>query len=82
MKNAKLALIYDFDKTLSPKDMQEFHYIKTLGYDDPANFWKECDTFAKEHNCDSILSYMYLMVMKNKELTRDQLLNEGRYIKL
>lgn len=82
MKNTKLALIYDFDKTLSPKDMQEFHYIKSLGYDNPVDFWKECDEFAHKHNCDGILSYMYLMVMKNKDLTQKQLINEGKYIDL
>ena len=82
MKNAKLALIYDFDKTLSPRDMQEFHYIRSLGYEDPGEFWKECDDFAKEHNCDGILSYMYLMVRKNQDLTRDQLRKEGKYIEL
>ena len=58
MKNAKLALIYDFDKTLSPKDMQEFHYIQSLGYDNPSDFWKECGVFSDKHNCDAILSYM------------------------
>lgn len=82
MKNTKLALIYDFDKTLSPKDMQEFHYIKSLGYDNPADFWKECDKFSKDNNCDGILSYMYLMANKNKDLTRAQLLKEGKYIEL
>ena len=54
MKNTKLALIYDFDKTLSPRDMQEFHLLSTLGYDDPDAFWKECDAFAKRNNCDGI----------------------------
>ena len=73
MKNIKLALIYDFDKTLSPKDMQEFHYIRSLGYEDPADFWKECGEFSKTHNCDGILSYMYLMASKNPDLTKDQL---------
>lgn len=82
MKKTKLALIYDFDKTLSPKDMQEFHYIKTLGYDNPVDFWKECDKFAKDNNCDSILSYMYLMAMKDKNLTKTQLIQEGKHIKL
>ncbi len=82
MKNVKLALIYDFDKTLSPKDMQEFHYIRSLGYEDPVEFWKECGVFSKEHNCDGILSYMYLMVSKNPDLTKKQLQEEGRYVEL
>ncbi len=82
MKNVKLALIYDFDKTLSPKDMQEFHYIKSLGYDNPGDFWDECERFKEKHNCDGILSYMYLMVKKNKDLTRHQLVEEGKYVKL
>ena len=82
MKNTKLALIYDFDKTLSPKDMQEFHYIKSLGYKNPKDFWAECTQFADKHNCDSILSYMYLMIQKNKDLTRADLNAEGKYIEL
>jgi hypothetical protein len=82
MKNIKLALIYDFDKTLSPRDMQEFHYIRSLGYEDPGDFWKECGVFSQKHNCDGILSYMYLMVSKNPQLTRKQLLEEGKYVEL
>ncbi|MDO4197525.1 MAG: HAD family hydrolase [Erysipelotrichaceae bacterium] len=78
----KLALIYDFDKTLSPKDMQEFHYIQSLGYENAADFWKECDRFSHENNCDGILSYMYMMVKKDENLTRKQLRKEGKYIKL
>ena len=82
MKNVKLALIYDFDKTLSPKDMQEFHYIRSLGYEDPGEFWKECGVFSQKHNCDGILSYMHLMVSKNPGLTKKQLLEEGKYVEL
>jgi hypothetical protein len=82
MKNIKLALIYDFDKTLSPRDMQEFHYIRSLGYEDPGDFWKECGVFSQKHNCDGILSYMYLMVSKNPQLTKKQLLEEGKYVEL
>ena len=82
MKSVKLALIYDFDKTLSPRDMQEFHYIRSLGYEDPADFWNECGVFSKKHNCDGILSYMYLMAAKNPDLTKKQLLDEGKYIEL
>ena len=82
MKNTRLALIYDFDKTLSPRDMQEFHLIKSLGYDNPIDFWKECDEFSHKHNCDGILSYMYLIINKNKNLTKQDLINEGKYIEL
>lgn len=82
MKKTKLALIYDFDKTLSPRDMQEFHLIPSLGYKNPVDFWIECDNFAKENNCDSILSYMYLIAKKNKDITKKDLINEGKYIKL
>lgn len=82
MKNKKLALIYDFDKTLSPKDMQEFHFIGSLGYKNPVDFWKECDEFAQKHNCDAILAYMYLMSSKVPNLTRKQLRGEGKFIKL
>ena len=56
MKNIKLALIYDFDKTLSPKDMQEFHYIQSLGYEDPAKFWEECGVFS--HKQSGIAVYL------------------------
>ena len=33
-----VALIYDFDKTLSPKDMQEYSFIPGLGME-PDAFW-------------------------------------------
>ena len=82
MKNAKMALIYDFDKTLSPKDMQEFHYIKKLGYKDPNDFWNEAHKNSVENNMDGILSYMELMVKKNPNLTKEELNNEGKYIEL
>ena len=82
MKKNKLAIVYDFDKTLSPRDMQEFHYLKTLGYNDPNDFWDESNKFSVEHNCDGILSYLYLIVAKDKELTKRKLIEEGKYIKL
>lgn len=82
MDNTKVALIYDFDKTLSPKDMQEFHYIKKLGYDDPNDFWLKAKENSLSNNMDGILSYMELMVKENPGLTKDELINEGAYIEL
>ena len=37
-----LAICYDFDKTLSPDNMQAQGYIQSVGYDVDA-FWKESD---------------------------------------
>lgn len=78
----KIALIYDFDKTLSPKDMQEFHFIPSIGYKDPEDFWKECGVNAKKRHMDGILSYMMVMLEKKPNLTRKELKAEGQYIKL
>ncbi|MBQ8087679.1 MAG: haloacid dehalogenase-like hydrolase [Clostridia bacterium] len=55
-----VALIYDFDKTLSPRDMQEYSFLPGIQVE-PDRFWGLCSDFAQEHNMDSVLTYMYLM---------------------
>ena len=42
-----LAICYDFDKTLSPKDMQAQGYIQSVGYDVEA-FWEKSNALARE----------------------------------
>ncbi len=81
MKNTKMALIYDFDRTLSPKDMQEFHYISKLGYKNVEDFWAQSNGNALSNNMDAILSYMELMVRENPNVTKKELNEEGKYIK-
>ena len=56
-----LAICYDFDKTLSPDDMQAQGYIQSVGYD-VGQFWKESNGTAKENDMDGNLAYMYKMV--------------------
>lgn len=56
-----VAICYDFDKTLSPADMQAQGYIQSVGFD-VAQFWEESDTFAVAHDMDENLAYMYKMV--------------------
>ena len=65
MKKQKpvLALMYDFDKTLCTKDMQEYTFIPNVGMT-PAEFWTESNTLAKERKMDGILAYMYVMLQK------------------
>lgn len=64
----KVAILYDFDKTLCDKDMQEYSLIPHLGYSDPIEFWKEVDSLSKSAHMDSISAYLYLLQEKFKEL--------------
>ena len=41
-----LALIYDFDGTLSPRPMQEYSFLPQIG-EDPKAFWQEVGEVAK-----------------------------------
>lgn len=63
-----LAICYDFDKTLSPRNMQEFGLIKDLGYEDsPAGykkFWEGVNEFARAHEMDKYLAGMCYTIDK------------------
>lgn len=63
----KIALIYDFDKTLCTKDMQEYSLIPSLGYDNAKDFWKEVTDLTKSNHMDAISSYLYVLHKKFKE---------------
>ena len=58
-----IALVYDFDGTLSPKPMQEYSFLPQLGID-PKAFWAECGQLAREHRADPLITYMHLMYKK------------------
>ncbi|MDD7367864.1 MAG: haloacid dehalogenase-like hydrolase, partial [Clostridiales bacterium] len=66
MKTPVAALIYDFDKTLCTKDMQEYGFIPSLGMT-AEEFWREVNDFTDREHMDNILAYMYLMVEKSRE---------------
>ena len=57
-----LAICYDFDKTLSPDDMQAQGYIQSVYDGDVQTFWDESNALAKENEMDTNLAYMYKMV--------------------
>lgn len=67
MKKTIVALIYDFDKTLCDRDMQEYAFIPNLGLT-PEEFWQETDNLAKENKMDKILACMYMMKDKSTKL--------------
>lgn len=64
----KVAIIYDFDKTLCAKDMQEYSLIPSLGYEKSEDFWKEVTSFSKSNQADSISSYLYILQKKFQDL--------------
>lgn len=79
-----LAICYDFDKTLSPDDMQAQGYIQSVGYD-VADFWAESNKLAHEQEMDENLAYMYLMIQKAKGkvlFTRKTLQEYGAKVEL
>ena len=80
-----IALIYDFDGTLSPGNMQEFGFIQAIGQT-PEEFWAKSDGIAKGQDASNILAYMKLMfdeAHKNGiRLTREDFKRYGADIKL
>ena len=67
-KNKKpiIALMYDFDKTLCGKDMQDYSFIPSIGMNS-SEFWQEANKLATKTNMDKILAYMYLMIKTAKK---------------
>ncbi len=59
-----LAICYDFDKTLSPDDMQAQGYIQAVYDGDVQAFWNESNALAEKNEMDSNLAYMYKMVQE------------------
>lgn len=79
-----LAICYDFDKTLSPDDMQAQGYIQSVGYD-VADFWKESNELAEDNDMDTNLAYMYKMIEKAQGrmvVTREKLMEYGSKVGL
>ena len=79
-----LAICYDFDKTLSPDDMQAQGFIQSLNVD-VNEFWQESNSLAKEHDMDNNLAYMYMMATKSygkQFLTKEVLADYGSKVAL
>lgn len=80
-----VALIYDFDGTLSPGNMQEFGFIQAI-HQTPAEFWTKSDGIAIGQDASNILAYMKLMFDEAKKagikLTRADFRRYGRDIRL
>lgn len=78
-KKPVIALMYDFDKTLCTKDMQEYTFIPNVGMT-AQEFWQESNSLAKEKKMDGILAYM--RVMLEKAHTAKQSICREEFVKL
>lgn len=84
-KRPIVALIYDFDGTLSPGNMQEFGFIQAVGKT-KEEFWRMSDSIAEGQDASNVLSYMKLMFDEARasgiELRRDKFREFGKDIEL
>lgn len=80
-----IAIMYDFDKTLCIKDMQDYGFIPSLGLT-AEQFWSFANSYGQKEHMDSILAYMYAMVKisrdKNIPLLRENLVKMGEKVEL
>jgi len=81
--STKVALIYDFDETLSVDYMQAFGLIQTLGMK-PDTFWKKANLWSANNNADQITGSMYYFMKiaqeKGISLTRNDFKRFGKEI--
>lgn len=81
----KMAICYDFDKTLSPDDMQTFTLIPSFGID-KNEFWADSNKLAKENLMDNNLAWMHELIryskFKGKSLKREYFRETGADVKL
>lgn len=80
-----IAIMYDFDKTLCTRDMQEYDLIPKLNMS-ASDFWAEANGFGRAQKMDGILAYMYTCVKRCREkgvsLKRESFVESGRSVEL
>jgi len=81
-----VAICYDFDGTLSPGNIQDYDFMKSIGVKTSSNFWDRSDQMAKDYHADQIAAYMYMMLQeakkKNVLFSRQTLRKYGQNVKL
>ena len=84
-KKPIVALIYDYDGTLSPGNMQEFGFIQAVGKT-AEEFWRMSDSIAIGQDASNVLAYMKLMFDEAKrngiKLRREDFKRFGQNIQL
>ena len=66
VKKVKVALVYDFDGTLSTTNMQDYGLIQLFKMR-PKTFWKQANDWWHKNDADQITSSMYYFVKMSKQ---------------
>ncbi len=61
-----IALVYDFDGTLTPQPMQEYTVLPEIGIKKGKQFWKAVEEEALKTGGEEIVTYMRLMIEMSK----------------
>ena len=80
-----VAICYDFDKTLSPDDMQAQGFIQSVGYEHVPDFWMKSNALADENEMDQNLAYMFTMKQEAEGsllFTKTTLIEYGEKVQL
>jgi len=68
-----IALVFDYDHTLSPSYMQNDVLFPKYGID-PNSFWKKCNSLVNDQHWDGELAYMHCLI---EYLSFDKVSNES-----
>ncbi len=84
LKRNIIAIVYDFDGTLTPQPMQEYTVLPKIGVQGD-RFWKEVNKESRKTKGESIATYMRLMLEESQKrkfpITPDVLGNLAKNIK-
>lgn len=84
-RKPRMAICYDFDKTLSPDDMQTFTLIPSFNIDKDS-FWAETGKLALENLMENNLAWMYQLIkhstFRDKSIKKEYFQAIGKDVKL
>ena len=76
-RHGVLAIVYDFDGTLTPQPMQEYTVLPEIGIKKGSRFWSEVKRENRRTGGEEIVTYMRLMIQhaeqSNFPVTRQKL---------
>jgi hypothetical protein len=70
MEPLRTALIYDFDGTLAPHNIQDHSLLPNYLQAEKGDFWARVNAAQREHDADGILVYLHALLERARELDK------------